>query len=105
MVAIIRKGANGTSDFKLILSEEFREVLLRIMRKTLHNAPSQKANITAEIPEMKPSNAPIPKTSLASPKPIHLPPDTSQSRAKGINNKNGVDKLKISKVSTKKFLQ
>ena len=46
-------------------------------------AAIQKAKIKAFIPADMPSSQPRPRTSLASPKPIHLPLDTTQSRANG----------------------
>ena len=45
-------------------------------------APIQKASIIAYTPPEKPSRNPTPIASFASPKPIHLPLDTSQKNAK-----------------------
>ena len=91
IVAAMRKGANGTSECKCIDSDLLPDKRLLIIRNMLHIAPSQNANITADIPEINPSIAPIPNTSLASPKPIHLPEDTSHIRAKGTNKTKGAD--------------
>jgi len=48
-----------------------------------HTAPIQKAKIMAETPKLIPNNHPIERDSLASPSPIHLPPEMSHRKAKG----------------------
>jgi len=45
-------------------------------------APVQKEKRSAKIPLNNPNNQPIPKLSLASPRPIQLPRDTSHINAK-----------------------
>lgn len=88
-MANIRNGAKGTSDPMPIFSNGLAEILPLRMSAIPHIAPIQKAKITAETPDTKPSNAPIPKTNLASPKPIHFPFETSHKRANGVNKING----------------
>ena len=45
--------------------------------------PIQNGRIIADIARLNPSNQPIPKTILPSPKPIHLPFDINHSRING----------------------
>lgn len=72
---IIRNGAKGIS---LLI------VYLPFCINNINNpsiAPNQKAIIRA-VTTAEPSNNPMPKPNLASPKPIHRPEDTSHRRAK-----------------------
>src|SRR3990167_186757 len=88
----MRNGANGTSLFIVRFfrrkGKKFRAPpsdlnLESAISVTLTTAPIQKPKITPETPKESPRNHPIPKTSLASPNPIHLPPETSQIRKNG----------------------
>ena len=81
----IRNGARGISVFPVIFRRE------RIIKKRLATVPSQKAKKIAVRPKTNPSNQPNPRTSLASPRPIHRPLETSQSKTKG-RASNGPDK-------------
>lgn len=68
-------GANGTS--------LFIPYFLKKTDTTPIIDPLQKARARLERATEKPSNQPIPIASLASPKPIHRPRETSQNKAKG----------------------
>lgn len=71
-----KKGPKGSS--------LFREYLLEIIKSaTPKRAPPQKAIRRAERAMGNPKSQPRPRMSLASPRPIHLPRDMSQSKAKG----------------------
>ncbi len=89
-MANIRNGAKGISE--LALTPLFLDNLLLTIINMLYAAPIQKANTTAFKPEESPINAPIPKTSLASPNPIQRPDDTSHNKANGVNKIRGADK-------------
>ena len=87
-VASIRKGAKGISEERD--SFEFFFVQYEYTSaQILYKAPIQKPRITVEIPHTSPNNAPIPKTNFASPKPIHLPLETSHRNANGKKRING----------------
>src|SRR3990167_6470934 len=72
----IRNGAKGISLFIV------RDWRLKYNKTNPTIAPLQKARSIALTLACAPRSQPKPKTSLASPKPIHLPPDTNQSKAK-----------------------
>ena len=74
----MRKGANGISVFKPIFFFE-KNIISKL---TID--PIQKDRVRAVSPSDIPSIQPIPKISLASPSPIHLPFDMNQIKAKGI---------------------
>ncbi len=82
-VPMIINGPKGISLFIVRFLEDKDNTRLKIMSVKPTIAPIQKANTSAEIPRTKPSIKPTPTTILASPKPIHRPPDTSHKSAKG----------------------
>lgn len=71
-----KNGAKGISLF----IEYFFE---RNIRKIPMIAPDQKERTATPNILPIPTSQPIPKASFASPRPIHLPPDTSQIKARG----------------------
>ena len=76
-----KKGAKGIS---LFMRNLFPLLFLeRITRAIPMMAPNQKASTKPDKAKDRPSNQPIPRANLASPKPIHLPPDMNQKRQKG----------------------
>src|SRR3989344_2800982 len=95
MTESIRNGAKGISLFML---KYFRK---KTKRKREMSPPIQKESRTAAYPEARPSRKPAPSMSLASPKPIHLPRETSQIRAKGAATR-GPAKKDIKEGMTKK---
>src|SRR3989344_1047807 len=71
-----KKGAKGISLFKPC----FPENKISIMPKT---APDQKESTAAESARLIPISHPMERISLASPKPIQTPFDTSRNKANG----------------------
>src|SRR3989338_1009882 len=96
IVAKTRKWAKGTSvrsptfPPRLLFSLEYKR------RQMLQKAPTQKARTTAPTPNVNHRSAPMPKTSLASTKPIHLPSERNHNSAKGMNKANGAKRSKKS---------
>ena len=74
-----KKGAKGISLF----IPNLRVLRERITRTTPTIAPDQKATTKAESAPDSPSSQLIGTANLASPSPIHRPPETSQSKANG----------------------
>src|SRR3989344_1270214 len=88
----IRNGPNGISLLIVnLLENKNNEVLwVNFFNKALKERrirptppPIQKASTIAYIPEDNPKRKPMPSASLTSPKPIHAPFETSQSRKNG----------------------
>jgi|ETNmetMinimDraft_2_1059921.scaffolds.fasta_scaffold00097_3 hypothetical protein len=84
-VPIIKNGAKGISllivRFLNNLDNEFSfETKTKISPVA---APTQKARVMAEITPPNPRSQPIANANLASPNPIHFPPEISQKKAKG----------------------
>src|SRR5574343_1372717 len=73
----IKYGPNGISYFDFIF---LNTIYIHIR---LNNAPIQNARTIADRPAFNPRTQPIPRTSFASPNPIHLPLDRWNMRAKG----------------------
>lgn len=84
IVLMIKNGAKGISVFMFI----FRLEKNIIARLTI--APIQNESVSMARVCIGPSIQPIPKISFASPRPIHLPRDTSHKRANG-KAKSGPD--------------
>lgn len=83
-----RNGPNGISDLIVRLFLNRGKLicdlnLLTANAKMEKAAPIQKANITAESPEAKPSQKPITKMYLMSPKPIQRPFEIMKIARKG----------------------
>jgi hypothetical protein len=90
-----RKGPKGI----LLLKENF--LLGKATKRTPIKAPAQKEMAKAQIPLQKPRSHGIPRTSLASPKPIHLPFEISHREPKKAKKARPTRKLLISKIWNK----
>ena len=90
---MIKNGAKGISVFipilMILLFDTFFEKKIKNNPKI---APIQNEIMIAERATEGGNIQPIPRISFASPKPIHLPLETSQSKAKG-KAKIGPDKI------------
>lgn len=77
-------GANGISLLIVrLFLDKFNFSRAKIDKLTA--APIQNDKTIAKIPPEKPKSQPTPRASLASPKPIHFPEETSHKKAKKEN--------------------
>ena len=93
---------NGANGISLVISERFCFLMIVMYNKypTESTAPTQNANISADIPLINPSNNPIPIASFPSPKPIHAPSEISHKTKNGIKNSAPETRLSTEIIST-----
>jgi hypothetical protein len=86
IVPKIRNGAKGISLLivKFLFINDNDCNLDNKIKNIPKTDPIQNERIIAESPSTRPKNHPIPKANLASPKPIHLPSETSHKTANGV---------------------